>query len=117
MSSTKCFLAVAPPAATDTPPSVDPARIRAHITEFASDEMNGRSFRSPEGHRAAQWVAYKLAEAGAVPLEGRDSMLVPVARMPDAAPNVVGRLPPKGANPSGEFILVTAHFDHLPPAR
>jgi ABC-type amino acid transport substrate-binding protein len=110
-------LAVAPPAATDTPPSVDPAKIRAHITEFASDEMNGRYFRSPEGMRAAQWVADKLAEAGAVPLDGRDSMLVPVARMPDAAPNVVGWLPPKGANPSGEFILVTAHFDHLPPAR
>jgi len=110
-------LAVAPPAATDTPPSVDPAKIRAHITEFASDEMNGRYFRSPEGMRAAQWVADKLAEAGAVPLEGRDSMLVPVARMPDAAPNVAGWLPPKGAKPSGEFILVTAHFDHLPPAR
>lgn len=111
------LVAIAPPPAATDLPSVDPAKIRAHIEEFASDEMNGRYFRSPEGKRAAQWLADKLAEAGAVPLEGRDSMLVPVARVPDAAPNVVGWLPPKGPKPSGEYILVTAHFDHLPPAQ
>jgi ABC-type amino acid transport substrate-binding protein len=104
-----------------TLPKVDPAAIKADIVAFSTDEMNGRYFRSEEGARAATWLADKLAAAGAKPLEGRDSMLVPVAKFPAAAPNVVAWHPPKGAqlgaDSSGEFILVTAHFDHLPPAR
>ncbi|MGA1224642.1 MAG: M20/M25/M40 family metallo-hydrolase [Phycisphaerales bacterium] len=114
-------LAVAPGAVADDAPSViptiDPARMKANLAELASDEMNGRSFRSEDGKRAADWLAAKLAAAGAKPLEGRDSMLVPVARMPAASPNVVAWIPPAGAKPSGEFILVTAHYDHLPNAR
>lgn len=106
-------------AADDTAPlpKVDPAAIKSDIAEFASDEMNGRHFQSEEGKRAAQLLADKLAAAGAAPLEGRGSMLVPVGRFPNAAPNVVAWHAPKGPNPSGEFILVTAHFDHLPPAK
>ena len=107
----------AAPARSDDPaiPAIDPGPIRANIAELAADEMNGRSFRSEEGRRAAQWVAERLASAGAKPLAGRESMLVPVARMPQAAPNVVAWHAPTGPNPSGEYILVTAHFDHLPP--
>ena len=114
-----CALPCAGRAVADDPagvfPSIDPARMRANLVDFSSDEFNGRSFRSEEGKRAAEWLARKLAEAGAKPLEGRDSMLVPVARMPAASPNVVAWIPPAGPKPSGEFILVTAHYDHLPP--
>ncbi|MFM1868867.1 MAG: hypothetical protein RL591_2275, partial [Planctomycetota bacterium] len=106
-------------APTSSVPKIDPAPIRANIAALAADEFNGRSFRSEEGKRAAQWVAEKLAAAGAKPFakgaDGRASMLVPIGRMPAAAPNVVAWIPPRGANPSGEFLLVTAHFDHLPP--
>jgi len=98
-------------------PRIDAARMKANLAALASDAMNGRSFRSEDGRRAAEWIAAKLAEAGAKPLEGRDSMLVPVARMPAASPNVVAWIPPAGGNPSGEYILVTAHYDHLPNAR
>ncbi|MEY4117086.1 MAG: hypothetical protein RLZZ116_414 [Planctomycetota bacterium] len=114
-----CALPCAGRAVADDPagvfPAIDPARMRANLVDFASDEFNGRSFRSEEGKRAAEWLARKLAEAGAKPLEGRESMLVPVARMPAASPNVVAWIPPAGPKPSGEFILVTAHYDHLPP--
>lgn len=100
-------------------PTIEPAAIRANIERLASDDFKGRSFRSEEGKRAAEWVAQQLAAAGAQPLvkgaDGRESMLVPIGRMPAAAPNVVAWLPPRGKNPSGEFLLVTAHFDHLPP--
>ena len=95
----------------------DAASIGSNISELASDAMNGRSFRSVDGKTAASWVATKLAQAGATPLAGRTDMQVPIARMPEASPNVVAWLAPKGANPSGEFILVTAHYDHLPNAR
>ena len=114
-----CSALCAATAVADEPasvfPTIDPARMRANLVDFSSDEFNGRSFRSEEGKRAAEWLARKLAEAGAKPLEGRDSMLVPVARMPAASPNVVAWIPPAGPKPSGEFILVTAHYDHLPP--
>ena len=110
-----------PPAAVahdaDLFPRIDPARMKANLAELASDEMNGRFFRSEDGKRAAEWIARKLAESGAKPLEGRTSMLVPVERMPAASPNVVAWIPPAGPKPSGEFILVTAHYDHLPNAR
>ena len=86
-----CALPCAGRAVADDPagvfPSIDPARMRANLVDFSSDEFNGRSFRSEEGKRAAEWLARKLAEAGAKPLEGRDSMLVPVARMPAASPS------------------------------
>ena len=98
-----------------TPPSSE--RLCANLAELASDEMNGRSFRSDDGKRAAEWVAAKFAAAGAVPLQGRASMLVPVAKMPAASPNVVAWFPPRGTTLSGEFILVTAHYDHLANAR
>lgn len=100
---------------SDPIPKLDPTTIGADIAELASDAMNGRAFRTEDGRRAAQWVADKLAAAGAVPLAGRDSMLVPIARMPAASPNVVAWIPPAGPKPSGEYILVTAHYDHLPP--
>jgi len=100
-------------------PTIEPEAIRANIARLAADDFNGRSFRSEDGKRAAQWVAEQLAAAGAKPLvklaDGTESMLVPIGRMPQAAPNVVAWIPPKGAQPSGEFLLVTAHFDHLPP--
>ena len=114
-------LLAATPLRADDPativPRIDAARMKANLVELASDAMNGRSFRSEDGRRAAGWIAAKLAEAGAKPLEGRDSMLVPMARRPAASPNVVAWIPPAGANPSGEYILVTAHYDHLPNAR
>ena len=53
-------------------PRIDAARMKANLAALASDAMNGRSFRSEDGRRAAEWIAAKLAEAGAKPLEGRD---------------------------------------------
>lgn len=64
------------PASTAAPseravvPTIDGARIKANITELASDAMNGRAFKSDDGRRAAAWVADKLQLAGALPLPG-----------------------------------------------
>ena len=100
-------------------PKIDPAVLKANVAELSSDAMNGRSFRSEDGKRAAEWVAKKLADAGAKPLvkdkDGHETMLVPIGRMKDASPNVVAWLPPAGPKPSGEYIVVSSHYDHLPP--
>ncbi len=110
-------LFLSPSSALATPP--DSARICADLAELASDEMNGRSFRSEDGKRAAAWVAAKFTAAGAKPLAGRDTMLIPVARIPDASPNVAAWFPPRvtSSTATNEFILVTAHYDHLPNAK
>ncbi len=104
-----------------TPPSAAPdsTRICADLADLASDAMNGRSYRSEDGKRAAAWVAAKFAAAGAKPISERDSMLIPIARQPAASPNVVAWLPPSATDQpsSGEFILVTAHYDHLSNAK
>jgi hypothetical protein len=64
-------------------PKIDPSVLKANVAELSSDAMNGRSFRSEDGKRAAEWVAKKLAEAGAKPLvkdkDGHGTMLVPVS--------------------------------------
>jgi ABC-type amino acid transport substrate-binding protein len=112
--------ATAPPSiAPSIVPRIDPEPIRSDIATLAADDFNGRSFRSDEARRAARWIAEKLADAGAKPLvqgaDGEPTMLVPIGRMPAAAPNVVAWIPPAGKQPSGEYILITAHYDHLPP--
>ena len=102
--------------------------IRADIAELASDEMNGRHWRSEDGWRAARWVASRFADAGLEPLPGRSDMFVAVTDDATASPNVVAWIPPtsggarsapsSGAAPAtGPVVAISAHFDHLRPAR
>ena len=108
--------------------SIDAGAIRADIAELASDEMNGRHWRSEDGWRAARWVAARFSDAGLRPLPGRDDMFVAVTDDAAGSPNVVGWIPPAaagtpqgtdgGAGPStGRVVAISAHFDHLRPAR
>lgn len=124
--------------------SIAAARIVADITFFASDAMNGRNARTADGQRAAEWVAKQFEDAGLKPLPGGDGYFhrlpdvgggrwqIPQTRpstqaagaapatqastrpsIPDLSPNVVGVRP---GNPD-RIVLVTAHYDHLAPAR
>jgi len=90
--------------------------------------MNGRHWRSEDGWRAARWVAARFADAGLQPLPGRTDMLVPVTDDASASPNVVAWIPPAvpgtlpvatvGAAPTtGPVVAISAHYDHLKPAR
>lgn len=116
---------------------IDAESIRADIAELASDEMNGRFWRSEDGWRAARWVAARFADAGLEPLPGRSDMFVPVTDDAAASPNVVAWLPPMprprsadgagrdgsggdsgtGPDATGPVVAVSAHYDHLRPAR
>lgn len=66
---------------------------------------------------AARWVADRFAQAGLQPLPGKDSMLVAVDRDERATPNIVGWLPPRGMSPEAPVVAISAHYDHLRPAR
>lgn len=66
---------------------------------------------------AARWVEQRFAEAGLQPLPGQESMLVAVDRDERATPNVVGWLPARDMAPDTPVVAISAHYDHLRPAR
>lgn len=108
--------------------TIDPRQIRRHIRYLASDEMRGRDTPSPELERAASWIAERFAAAGLEP-GGQDGGFIqfwpyePDGRAADDAapatnaavqvPNVIGILPGSDAARAGEYVILTAHFDHV----
>ena len=90
--------------------------------------MNGRHWKSEDGWRAARWVASRFADAGLQPLPGRAEMFIAVTDDASASPNVVAWIPPaapsampdaaaRASAPTGPVVVISAHFDHLRPAR
>lgn len=130
-----CASGSASPKAAPTHPcdAIDTSAIREGIAELSSDEMNGRFWRSEDGWRAARWVAARFADAGLQPLPGRADMFVPVTDDASASPNVIAWIPPSAApagpaadpaaaqpgaaSSTGPVVAISAHFDHLRPAR
>jgi len=90
--------------------SITPGEMQELVDFYASDEMNGRYYRSEDGHRAARAIAGHFREAKLEPL-GTDGFFQPID-VEGASPNVVGVR--RGAG--DRFVLVTAHYDHLKPA-
>ena len=93
----------------------------AHITAngiledvqwLASDELQGRYYRSKEAKLAARYIADKWKDAGLVPLHGTSSMFLPVDDL-RASPNVAAMWQGTG----DKYVLLTAHYDHLKPRR
>ncbi|MBI2900991.1 MAG: M20/M25/M40 family metallo-hydrolase [Planctomycetes bacterium] len=94
--------------------------LKAHVQALASDEMGGRNAGTPEGEKAAQYVAERFKEYGLRPLadgtylqpfdfavrndgERKTTLLARRGR----TANVVGILP--GGD---EAVVVGAHYDH-----
>ena len=95
---------------------ITPQAMQELVDELASDEMNGRYYRSEDGHRAARFVAEEFEKAGLSPGVG-DSWFQPLSREEGdeeevPSPNVMGLR--RGT--SSRHILLTAHYDHLEPA-
>lgn len=99
----------------------DPAGLREenfrrHIEHLASDEMKGRDNGTPEGRRAAAYVASEMKRIGLEPAGTRDFFHeFELSRSAKGAPcrgiNVVGRLPGADPDRGGEIIVVNAHHD------
>lgn len=108
--------------------SIDPREIRRHVRYLASDEMRGRDTPSPELERAASWIAEKFAAAGLEPA-GQDGGFIqfwpyersgptgedaaPATNAAVQVPNVAGIVPGSDAARAGEYVILTAHFDHI----
>lgn len=82
------------------------------VSWLASDELQGRHYRSVEGRKAAKYIADKWTLAGLTPLPTKTSMYLPTDDARDA-PNVACMR--KGTE--NTYVLLTAHYDHLKPRR
>jgi len=114
--------------------SITEADTRAHVGILAHDSMLGRWSPSPQLNRVAEFIASEFSSFGLQP--GNDgeflqwfglpsaqivpfSVLAPVPTGPGepggefVAPNVIGWI--EGSNPqlNHEYVVFTAHFDHI----
>ena len=116
-------------------PDPDPVRVKADVEYLASPDLAGRETGTPGDAKAAAYVAQRMQETGLSPIQaGGFGGMTPYHfpwsidagfqwRAPDgtvAGPrldsgpsDVVGVIP--GWDPAlrGEYVFVTAHFDHL----
>ncbi len=84
-------------------------RLKATVTHLASDEMKGRRAGSPEGEKAARWMAAEFEKIG-LKKGGSDGYLQPFKlRDGGDAFNVIGLLEGSG----DEFVVLGCHHDHL----
>lgn len=88
------------------------------VSYLASDEMRGRASGSPEMARAADWIALQYGESGLKPLKGHEDFIHEYAFQTRLGAeiserNVIGILEGKDPALKDEYILITAHFDHV----
>ena len=82
------------------------------VSWLASDEMQGRHYRSIEARKAAKYIADAWKLAGLIPLPSTTSMYLPTDD-PRDSPNVAAMYQGSGDT----FVLLTAHYDHLKPRK
>jgi bacterial leucyl aminopeptidase len=97
--------------------AVTPEDLRQWILWLSSDEMRGRANGSPEMKTAALWISGKFSEFGVKPLKEwnnyvQNYQIVYRQRSLDER-NVVGII--EGNDPllRNEYIVLSAHFDHI----
>lgn len=86
--------------------------VQTLVDHLASDAMNGRHYKSPEAKKAANFIADQFKASELEPL-GDEGTWFQAIDVEDASPNVVGIRRGRGER----FLLITAHYDHLRPAR
>jgi hypothetical protein len=91
--------------------------LRRHVEAIAHDSMRGRATPSRELDMTAAYIASQFRGLGLRPLGDDDrsfiqSYPIPIQRS-EQAPNVVGLL--EGSDPAlkGEFVVFSAHMDHV----
>jgi hypothetical protein len=98
-------------------PVVKPEELREWVTYLASDEMRGRANGSPETKRAAFWIAEKFRENGLRHV-GSDTELIrnysfTFRQQTFNERNVIGMIEGKDPSLKNEYIILSAHFDHI----
>lgn len=89
--------------------AVSPADLRAHVEFLASDLLEGRSTPSAGLNIAGEYIAAQFRRAGLRPQS--DGTYFQMAG--EGERNVVGVLPGSGRTLKDQYVLVTAHYDHV----
>jgi hypothetical protein len=99
-------------------PAVKPDELREWVSYLASDQMRGRRNGSPEMKVAAAWISEKFKEYGLNPVLSsgeyiQDYSFKSRQGSETAERNVIGFI--EGSDPKlkNEFIILSAHFDHI----
>ena len=112
--------ATQPPVKADLPvfdPAIAPGDVRPHIELLASDEFEGR--RGQAGVRAARYLVRHFREIGLQPLfDNNFYQPIPGPDRKDGTKTYYGQnvgawLPGSDEQLRDEFIIVSAHYDHL----
>ena len=127
------LLLLSPPTAQPSRPAQpNPARLKADLEFLAGPDLAGRETGSQGATRAAAYLAEQMRESGLEPIRpgGLGGVtpyhyawtyqvrlgLAPAAwskTWGDGATDVVGVIPGRDPALTGEYVFVTAHFDHL----
>lgn len=97
--------------------AIKSADVEPHIRFLAGSELNGRS--GADALKAAKYIQEHYKSVGVKPLFG-DSYIQPIPGRTDdsgktenAGQNVGGWIPGSDPSVADEFIIVSAHYDHL----
>jgi aminopeptidase N len=91
-------------------------RMMEAIKFLSSDELKGRGLGTEGLDSAAEFIARKFQEAGLKPAGDREGSFFQMWKDPDLnieIRNVVGVIPGRKPEMSGQSLVVGAHYDHL----
>lgn len=94
--------------------AIDSAALMRDISVLAHDSMEGRRVGTPGGERARRFMERRFREVGLQPAAGGTFLHpFPVTRgeTQSEGVNIVGMV--RGRTSPDEYIVVTAHYDHL----
>jgi Zn-dependent M28 family amino/carboxypeptidase len=96
--------------------SITEEDILRRIAVLADDSTRGRATPSPELEEVAQWIAGEFAALGLQPGGDGESFIqrYPIPESEgETAPNVVGILPGSDPELREEYVVYSAHMDHV----
>jgi Zn-dependent M28 family amino/carboxypeptidase len=116
------MLAVLLPAAGQTGiKKITPEQTEEWVSYLASDEMMGRMSGTPQMERAAEWIASHFRSTGLLPFRDYPDYIQNYSTTLRGNEinerNVIGYIPGSDPDLNNQFIIITAHFDHVGTGR
>ena len=87
-------------------------KMESHIGFLSDTLCHGRGAGTPGGTEAAFWIARQFREIGLIPFD-RSWAKAFKTDNGTTGHNVMGMLPGSLKNPSDNYIIIAAHYDHL----
>lgn len=92
----------------------DADTVRSWVSYLASDQMQGRGNGSKEITQASDWIAQHFDSAGLVTVPGNETFFQAYENgKQHAYRNVIGYLPGSDPDLADEYIVLSAHYDHI----